>query len=275
MHVNLIICDNWADMFLDIAYQFEHWCNSRNISTSVIPVQQSTDDKDTINVLFGTHYIQNIAYIKPNSILTDWDNVSLVHKHFLPEFFQKYTIWSYSRKTVNYLKSLYPERPIFYFKMGYVPRFDFSHKFPSSFVFDVCFLGNHSERRIKIFEALHKAGLRCGFINQNLWGEQRSMLYMHSKVVMSFYTNQDTFEYCLGSRVWPTVSTKAFIVSETSLSEDVNNEYADITVIVPYEKLVETVCYYVSHDEEREVLRNKFYETAKNSVCDIEGFSLS
>ena len=101
---------------------------------------------------------------------------------------------------------------------------------------------------------------------------ERAEIYKKSKIVLSIAFDDRYSECSNASRIFPAVSTKAFVVAERSKDDDQNRILDKICVNVPTEKLLHTIDTFLSFDCVRECVRQQFYNNIKSLVTDLPVF---
>lgn len=273
MKFSIIILDNFYDMFLDLAYQLQYYLNGNKYENEIVNYSENIENNSSNKyIFFGTAY-KNFK-IPNGSILTMFDNIKTFDNTFPPYLLENNTILHYNQNEISLLKLKYPFLKIHHFKMGYAQTLDFSNLKTSEnipFQYDICFIGNLSERRKNILNELSSKGYKvyAGGYHPYFSGIRRARLFHSSKIVLSIYTNEDTFDCSMGSRVIPAVSNKNFVIVETSTNE-LNNEFMKkIAVVANYDNIVEKCIYYLNNENERIDKENIFYENIKQTIVDI------
>jgi hypothetical protein len=274
MKFNIIILDQFYDMFIDLAYQLQHYFNLNNIKNEIVNYTEDIENTENLKyIFFGTAF--RSYRIPNNSILTMFDNIKLFDTTFPRHLLENNIILHYNPTEMIQLKNKYPFLKIFYFKMGYAKALDFSNlkiEENISFKYDVCFVGNLSERRKNILNKLSQHGLNvfAGGYHPFYSGISRARLYHSSKIVLSFYTNEDTFDCSLGSRFIPAISNNCFVICESSTNKIFNDFMENISIVCNYDSIVENCIYYLHNEIERINKLETFYNNMKNCVADIE-----
>lgn len=240
------------------------------------------NDADTQLVFLGTMYAHPSIVVPKGSILMDFDHTHWIHDRWKPSLLDGNRVVTFSRLLNEKLRKMSPMTDFRLFKFGYASQHDYGYSYLMEYEYDICFLGTIYERRKKILD-MFRNKYKCFFHNHIyvceassthkvgnvLRGRERANIYKRSKVVLSIAFNDDYLECSNASRIYPAVSSGAFVVSERCRDESQNRELDKICVNVPLEEMFKQVERYVRNDEERERLRYQHHSNVKKMISDI------
>lgn len=274
MHYSIIILDNNFHMYLDIVYMLAHSFEVNNIPYTLINYTPNlTNDENNKCIFFGTAYYG--FAIPDGSILTEFDCVEVTqNRSNLQTLIQKNSLFSYSRNVINYIKQLSHESKVGMFYYGYSKYLDFGYNRGEQDI-DICFVGNvNDQRKVSIIDEIKDRfkdrKLFFGGYSPYLEGQQRGDIYKRSKIVLSIYSKESLFNYSSGSRIFPAVSTGAFVIAEKCNDSEQFEILDKICINTEPEKLLDTIEYYLFNSQIREIFRAKFYENIKNIQAHLE-----
>jgi len=276
MKYYIIICDNFSDMFVDLAQQLLYFLSVSGKIASIVDysdhlVRNITDNDKCI--FFGTHF--KSKYVPNRSMLTVFD--TLIHFHnIVPErLLHTNTILHYNMNEIHKLQEKYEGKlSVYYFKMGYNPYLDLQYKqCNTSHIYDAIFIGNVSPRRKHIIDSLINKGYNVfygGYSPKYYTLNDIIPLYKRSKVILAIYTDDRTIDCTLGSRVYPAVSTNNFVITEESTNKLANSELSECSFVTSYDTMVNIAEYYIKHDIERENKKKEFYEYICKTPANVD-----
>jgi hypothetical protein len=266
----LIIVDNNWNMYEDIALQLKYSFDKNNIDNCITTYENAKknnflkNDQENHCIFFGTAYKK--YYIPKNSILTDFDNDRLLDKIFTKELFDNNKIITYSKLSLEKIKTKYNTINIGLFHFGYSGYQDLYLDLKKDI--DICYLGGSEERRQFILNELSKE-FKCVY-KYGIFGEERQKLYSRSKIILSIYSEDYLRYFPSSSRIFPAVSNGAFVISEKCLDEQHSKILENICVNVEYKDMISTIKYFLKNEAERECLRKQYYMNIKKIECKID-----
>lgn len=217
------------------------------------------NDSETQCIFFGTRCHQ--FKIPKNSIITNYDNDSVIHQIITEDLARDNIILNYSEFCNEKLKQLYkfPLRlGLCYY--GYSSRHD-NYKFVPK-EYDLCYFGSGEMRRQQILNVL-ATKYKCCF-GHGFWAEQRTDIFNKSKIVLSIYSSDYITKFTYGSRIFPAVSNGSLVIAERCKDEKVAVELDKICINVDYNSLIPTIDYFLQHPELCATLAKQFHENVKN-----------
>lgn len=266
----IIVLDNNPPIFEDILFQLKYSFDKKKIENEYLRYDEALQKNLLFNnenhkcVFFGTK-CRNFN-IPNDSIIIDLEQDELFEKHFTKEIVDKQTIMCYSRYTINKIKSLYSDARVGMFRFGYSEHHDIRENVNRDI--DIFFVGSITDRREKIFNEL-KQKYKCVIYTHGMFGKQRQQLYNRSKIILSMASSEYMRNFTNASRIFPAVSTKGFVVAERCLDEEQHNILSNVCINVNYENLIHIVKYYLTFGDQREKMREKFYENIKSMDAQI------
>jgi len=169
---------------------------------------------------------------------------------------QRFTVWDYSARNLENLKTLVPPDRLHHVPIGYVP--ELTRIVPAAQEdIDVLFYGSLNERRQKILTELSAAGLIVKYVF-GVYGAERDQLIARSKLVLNvhFYPTK-IFEII---RVSYLLANRKAVVSEFSPDTEIILELRDAVALAGYEQLVDTCRSLVYDTPGREALARRGFE---------------
>lgn len=156
---------------------------------------------------------------------------------------RKLEVWDYSQSNIDELKKLGIEAKLM--PVGYMPCLTRIENVPNPDI-DVLFVGSLNERRQKILDDLHSAGLKV-LHAVNCYGLKRDSLIARAKIVLNvhFYESR-VFEIVRCSYL---MANRKCVVSESG------------EVSVPYDSIVSTCVDLVGNDFRREEMAQMGFES--------------
>lgn len=293
MHFFLFVADTYLGMYLDMAFMLmsqiqkeghtaqivkcvsqDHYQNAHMGSfIDTCDIRLMKIRANTQVIVFGNLYTTCPWIVPPGAVLTIFD-CTTVMKNITSNFLRDNVILHYTPTDCDLFRERVPEAVIAKFNFAYTPYLDFA-TYDTKKEYDAVFIGNLSERRSFIIDRLRQAGLTVEcfryYITDFCTGLKRALLYSKAKVVLSMFANEHTRNNTLASRVVPAVCTGAFVVSEASNEEELNDDLKDVCHLTSYDNMVHDVLCFVYNEAERESKRLQFYTNMKQKqqVCDI------
>ncbi|MCB8877473.1 glycosyltransferase [Acidisoma silvae] len=174
-------------------------------------------------------------------------------------------VWDYDSQNSASL-SIILEKPVFYFRLFYVPSLSRSVFTPEKDI-DVLFYGSFNERREKIMDGLRKRGLAVGAVF-NVFSTDLDSLIARSKVVINIhYYDNGRFEIV---RLSDLFANRCAVISEVNLGERIDEDLKGAFIGVPYDALVETTEALVRDDNKRrQVAEEGFRLFSQRRAVDI------
>ncbi len=178
----------------------------------------------------------------------------------------RYTLWDYNLRNLKFLMENW-KLSASLFSFGYVPGLNHvSSKDNEEVTFqnyqgqevneiDVLVMGSlraESRKRQEIVTLLKEKGVKAELVDQ-LWGKQRTRVLSRIKILLNIHLYD--VNYLETTRICYALNNNLFIISEEC--SDIN-DYSEIRkyfISAPYEKITETVLYYLEHEKEREEFR--------------------
>jgi hypothetical protein len=180
---------------------------------------------DAINILIGSIIFDDVLMLSvlaqpyiiyQMEILDDQLGHLKNHPHYLSFLSRAWSIWDYSPKNVEYLKSK-GFNNVEYVPPGYHPICEKVTWRSSPHQFDFLFIGSLSQRRITFLEKLIKHGYSVGAITDSKkeFGTQRDQVLADSKIILNIhcFENLNNLETV---RISHLLTNKAVVVSESS-----------------------------------------------------------
>lgn len=284
LHV-LIIVDGIQVIYEDMMYMVRYGLDVQNIPSTYLYYHVAIEkgllknDEETQCVFFGTKYLHHSVHIPHGSIITDFDHLHWIWERLNKDLIQHNTIMTFSTSIADYILQQNPQASVKLFQFGYSKYLDFGYDNAPQYKYDICFLGTMSPRRSTILDKL-KEKYRC-YIHQHitktsnkmttelkqvLSGIERAIIYKQSKIVLSISFLDEYTINCNASRIFPAVSTGAFVISERCLDEEQNKSIDQICVNVDLADLHNTIDEYLSNDEKRETKRLEYYNFLKGGL---------
>ncbi len=261
MFFKLVIVDRNEWMYRDMALQTKTILENNGNTSDIVQYEQYSDTK---TIFFGTAYAG--VFIPNNSIVTNFDDYRILFSILTENILLTCEIWDYSHTNLSLLKQKFPLCNCKLFEMGYTPYLDYENGYQEKDKdIDILFLGVVSHRRSVILNSLkEKYNVVSDYFKE---GKARAELIKRSKICISIYSSD--VRICISaSRLTPILCNNGFVVTETCEDEYQNNRWKQWTITVDYDKLVETVLYYLEHSEERKIYADTAYENfKKNPPC--------
>jgi hypothetical protein len=211
--------------------------------------------KDRINVILGYHLLRfdeqllRCRYIPYQLEQLDtkegWYSENI--KRLLENAFD---VWDYSKENIRFLRELHIEAK--HLPIGYHESLELIRHAPCKDI-DILFYGSVGDRRKAILDRLMDiANVKALF---GVYGKQRDEAISRARMVLNIHHySTKIFE---APRISYLLNNRCFVVSETS---PVNPYGAVGLCMVPYDRIVETCEFYLTHDEEIERVRNHTYD---------------
>lgn len=241
------------------------------------------NDDATQCFFFGTKFTYPGIHIPRGSYLMDFDHAHWIRERYNASLLSHNRIITFSSHMMKDFRAMFGNGiDIGLFRFGYSKYLDYGYRNNTSYDYDICFLGTLSDRRRRVLEPLQQK-YRC-FVHSHILftpggmttqfthlyrDHKRAELYQRSKIVLSIAFTDEYQQNTNASRIFPAVSTGAFVIAERSLDEEQNQDVDKICVNIPLEAFETTIEHYLSHDEEREHERQRFYETIQTMQCDF------
>jgi hypothetical protein len=274
MHFIIALIDNNVNMFLDIIYTLQTFLDDHNHTheLKICPTLCSgetckccDDYKNTETqrvFIIGTGLRKH--NIPKNSILSHFECLADFEPIFCkPSYILDNQILNYCPADAVKLREKYPNIKVDVFKFGYTPAHDM-HNDATEKIFDCAFVGAVTPLRLSLIKQLLAKGLKVWYHPTHfISGKERADLYNSTKVVVSSYAYEKIRPNPLLSRVIPAVSNKAFVIQEESTEPTTNDLVKDFVLVCDRENLVNTIYFFATNDEERDVYRHKFYSNLK------------
>lgn len=256
MHYKLIIIDKNIWMYTDMAHQTMTKLTEEGHTSDIVDYEIGENTDSVKYVFFGTGY--NAVKVPHGSIVTNFDNDTLVFSILTPEIIETCTIWDYSKENICLIKEKYPNADCHFFEMGYSPHLDHGLSYNECEKdIDVLFLGGKTNKRQKILNEISQAGYNVMSIYRKN-GPERADFFRRAKIIISIYSSEHT--HCISaSRFTPALCNNGFIITENCSNSEQNERWSQYTVSVEYEKLVSTVLEYLEQPEKRKELADDFY----------------
>ena len=280
----LIIIDSVYNIYEDLLFIVKHSLDVSGYSNTYVYYHVAVEngllknDEETQCVILGTQYLQHNFHIPLGSILMDFDHLDWIDNRLDKDLVLNNKIVTYSSVNANYIQDKYNKTNISLFTFGYSQYLDYGYIHNPTYEYDVCFLGtilggrrepiiNTLKERYKCYVHEHivlpEGNSNMTDMKHIIKGEERAKLYAKSKIVLSIAFTDEYLTNSNASRIFPAVSTGAFVVSERCLDEFQNQSADKICVNVRLQELYEMIDYYVHHDEEREKKRWEHYNNVK------------
>ena len=215
-------------------------------------ISENTLRRGTQHIFFGAHMLPPAAYLPPDSVLYNLEQVKDGFIGNVDTLAQRCMLWDYS--VVNVAEWKKKGLTALHVPIGYSPELTrITTHLPKDI--DVLFYGSLNDRRAKILDKLRAAGLKvCARIN-DAYGEVLDGLIARAKVILNVhYYASRIFEIV---RVGYALANKKAVVSEESA-----DDYPELRMgirIVPYAELV-NVCEHLVADKSlrQELARDGF-----------------
>jgi hypothetical protein len=256
MYYKIMIVDGNAWMYLDMAYQMVTMLENNGFKAEVVSYDHTALNTNQQTCVFlGTRY-RDIT-IPSGSIVSNFDNDTLLFD-IIPEYvFRTCTIWDYSAENIDFIHRRYPETRCFLFQMGYtqllrlVDGYDEDKK-----DIDVLLIGAETDRRNKIMNQLSDLGVQVLTVYRKI-GTERAELIERSKITISVYGSEH--RHCISaSRFVPILSNNGFIIAEKCSNKQQESYWSDFMITTKYDDLVSMVLYYLERPELRFDRANHF-----------------
>ena len=232
-------------------------------------LSQSTIIVEATNILFGAHLIQDQRNIPPNSIIFNLEQLDSNSRYCDEKYFnclKTHTVWDYSQKNIDYLKSnrINPDAVLIH--IGYSPALTRIAK-PEVQDIDVLFYGALNERRQKVLDGLKAAGLNV--VNLlGVFGPELDHYIGRSKTILNLHFHETKiFEIV---RVSYLLNNHKVVISEVDYETDIDPFIRSVIIGVEYDKLIETTVRYVKDEELRKVAeessRNAFSQRTQTEL---------
>ena len=268
----LVILDNNYWMYIDMAIQVKYMLELKNSKAAIVPY--SIDAVNTENeryVFFGTRYPS--YYIPPGSIVTNFDNTTVLFLIITENIINTCEIWNYSNVGISAIYAKYPSSKCKLLELGYTPEHDYSiSHIEENKDIDVLLLGDLTTRRQLIVESLKNMGFSVAVVYTKN-GFERADLVRRSKVCISVYTS-DLCDCIASSRFSTILASGGFIITEECTDEYQNDKWSKLTITVQYNKLVETVAHWIRQPEERIACAEKFTEKFRSVLPQVVDVTL-
>jgi hypothetical protein len=263
MFYKVVILDDQYWMYVDMAIQIIHYVKLFGNEAELSTYDNGNNTKKITYIFLGTKY-QNFR-IPNGSIITNFDDKSVLFNLLTNKIIQECSIWDYSQENIQLLKEKYPHARTFFLELGYVPELDYNITYDEKIKdIDVLFLGGVvTDRRRYIISNLNKKGIKICIAYTKI-GKERSELIARSKICLSFYSKSLT-ECISSSRLTPLLSNNAFVITEKCSNAYQNDKWSQYTTTVNYDKIVETVEYYLPKESLRKKLADKYYKHFKKT----------
>ncbi|MBI5115349.1 hypothetical protein HZA56_02645 [Candidatus Poribacteria bacterium] len=171
-----------------------------------------------------------------------------------------FAVWDYSRENIEFLRRLNIEAK--HLPIGYHEALELIERGQQKDI-DIMFYGSVGDRRKAILDRL--AGIAKVRVLFGQYGKQRDALISRSRIVLNVhYYGMRIFE---APRISYLLNNACFVVSETS---PVNPYDAVELCMAPYDKIVETCYFYLSHMDEIERVRIDTHSQFKKSYPMVE-----
>jgi hypothetical protein len=110
-------------------------------------------------------------------------------------------------------------------------------------------MGYPTPIRKSILDILMIKGVKVRIVEQEWDDQEKANLMTKTKILLNIHNfGNNNFEPL---RIIPAIAAGAFVITETSVNDSDYNYLNDALIRVPYNKLVETVIYYLKNDDER------------------------
>lgn len=281
----LIIMDGIQKIYEDMMLMVMHGLDSIEMPHTYLYYHVAIErgllknDNHTQCVFFGTRYLFYGVHIPNGSIVTDFDHLHWIHERLSSDIICNNRIMTFSSSIAEYILQKEPSTFVDIFKFGYSKYFDFGYVQHPEYKYDICFLGTLSDRRTKIIDQLkekynvyvhshiEKSDNQMTTKLKHIFsGEERATLYSESKIVLSISFSDEYKTNCNASRIFPAVSTGAFVISEKCLDDNQNENIDKICMNVSLEDLYDTIDKYIKDNEEREKKRLEYYNNVKDII---------
>ena len=231
-------------------------CNIYSINDHLLNILSTYDSK---KILINTEYYENLNVSKYFDFINN-----------KPNFY----LFEYNILNINYLKNTnknidYQFIPLCY--SSFLEDYYNSQIVKKNFIekdIDILFLGKLNRRRKNIINPLtqkYKIVTKYNFDDKG--NTELCNLIERSKIILNvlFYKSNIIFDYYRNSLI---LSTRTLLITEKSLSKDYNIEDGLLElesniINVEYEKIIETVDYYLQNSSEEEY--NKLVDTQHNA----------
>lgn len=262
MFFKLIIIDNNPWMYEDMALQVKSMVESYGNSAEIVPYEYGQNNTNTQYVFFGTNYSR--VEVPINSILTNFDDHRIVFKILTDKLLTTCRVWDYSLENIRQIRQKVPSIDCRLFEMGYSPLLDYNCGYnEKDKEIDVLFIGSINSRRQCITDVLAKNyNVKYVYCKS---GKERADLIKKSRICISIYSSE--MRNCISaSRFTPILSNNGFIITETCTDKYQNDRWNPFVVDIEYEKLVETIGYYLQNPEKRKQHADRAYQLFKTHL---------
>lgn len=268
MHFKLIIIDRNYWMYIDMAKQMIYMLQKLGHTAEMSQYQEIQENSDALTYIFlGTQYGHNY-YIPNKSIVTNFDNYSVLQNLLTDDIINNCTLWDYCQENINIISDKYKNSSCHLFEMGYTPSLDHNTAYiESDKDIDVLFLGNIMPRRQYILQPLTDMGINV-ICDYGKTGIERASLIYRSKICASIYNNEVTHPIS-SSRLTPLLCNNAFVITENCSNKIMNDKWSQYTISVNYKDLHETILDYLGKPAIRKELADGFYKSFKKTQPEI------
>jgi hypothetical protein len=220
---------------------------------------------DSINICFNPHKLHVSVKLK-NTILIDLEPIysRLIHTNANCDVFKNAEIWNYSSFNSGIMRQLQWTPEIRFMTIGWSESYKKS-KYSGPPIYDVLFLGGTCPVRRSILNVLLQKGINVKIIESSLWDEQeKADMMLQTKIFLNIHDfGNQNFEPV---RIVPAIAAGAFVITESSVNDDIDYSYLDGALVrVRYDKIVETIEYYLAHEDERKAIQNNAINILKRT----------
>ena len=137
-------------------------------------------------------------------------------------------IWDYSKRNIDYLKTVNVTAPVRYVPLGYHRSMKFKKEQHSNPQYDCLFYGSHRARRQQVIDNLTAENIKVEFINQYNGYQYQNELEPHinnSRIVLNIHIDDVSKSILEQTRIIPLIYNRRIVVSEHSSEPEVDARF--------------------------------------------------
>lgn len=234
-----------------------------------VTYQDNNLRRDAWNVVFGSHLLgpaemEVLNQMPNNTILYNFEQLPRQLAQFpgYAELLSRHSVWDYSVENVRWLKSIGVEVPVDYVPPGYTPVWE-RVPYGTERDIDILFIGGVRDRRRKILDNLHLAGLQIA-TPFPVYGIERDTWVARSQILLNIH-QWDTFRHPELLRLSYFWSNRSAVVSEQVDLDVLDSRYLNSAEWVPENGLVDTCRDLLSNSAKCAAMREMAYEMARDN----------
>lgn len=239
------VVDSLTHVFYHKGYRV---CHSNCIDEKTSDLQIIIMGKYEIILQRPVHYI--VVQLEQSKV-THPNMGAAFTPHYISWLRNAREVWDYSKDNCKYLLSAFGIRFTRHIPFRFCPVLQQCRKLGErKKPIDVLFLGSvdSCDRRHQLLKSLSEiCTLHCG--TMDCWGETRADLISQSKIVLNIHFYDNAILETV--RLSYLLSNQCFVISEGGREKEVRQEYQSYCKITPYNRIVETVRFYLENPSVR------------------------